>query len=127
VINRAEFGVLDRNRQRVQWNGWAIEQMLRAWLCHGAGAEQRATLRYWLDATSGRASASDLGTIRQRLAAGGAGQGFLSRQELQQINANRDRQPFTPAERQAILRSALLRATAEENADVRYWTLQVMQ
>jgi len=127
VINRAEFGVLDRHRQRVQWNGWAIEQMLRAWLCHGAGGEQRATLRYWLDATSGRASASDLGTIRQSLACVGAGQGFLSRQELQQINANRDRQPFTPAERQAILRSALLRATAEENADVRYWTLQVMQ
>ncbi|HAY26604.1 MAG TPA: hypothetical protein DGC76_02745, partial [Candidatus Accumulibacter sp.] len=127
VINRAEFGILDRNRQRVQWNGWAVEQMLRAWLCHGAGSEQRATLRYWLDAASGLASVADLGTIRQRIAGSGAGQGFLSRPELQQINANRDRQPFTPAERQAILRSELLRATAEEHADVRYWTLQVMQ
>ncbi|MBO3705635.1 MAG: hypothetical protein J5X21_04395 [Candidatus Accumulibacter sp.] len=126
VINRAEFGILDRNRQRVQWNGWAVEQMLRAWLCHGGGSEQRATLRYWLDAASGLAAVADLGTIRQRLAGCGAGQGFLSRPELQQINANRDRQAFTPAERQAILRSELLRATAEEHADVRYWTLQVM-
>ena len=125
VINRAEFATLDRNRQRVQWNGWAVQQMLRAWICHGAGSEQRAILRYWLDAASGIAAVADLGTIRRRLAASGTGQGFLSRPELQQINANRDRQPFTPAERRAILRSELLCATAEEHADVRYWTQQV--
>jgi hypothetical protein len=125
VINRAEFGVLDRNRQRVQWNGWAVDQMLRAWLCHGTGSEQRATLGYWLNAASGLAAVADLGTIRERLAGCGAGQAFLSRPELQQINANRDRQSFTPSERRAILRSELLRATAEEHADVRYWTQQV--
>ncbi|MCM8611419.1 hypothetical protein [Accumulibacter sp.] len=127
VINRAEFAILDRNRHRVQWNGWAVEQMLRAWLCHGSGSEQRPTLRYWLDAASGLASIADLGTIRQHLAGSAAGPGALARPELQQINANRERQPFTPAERQAILRSELLRATADEHDDVRYWTLQVMQ
>lgn len=97
VINRAEFGVLDRNRQRVQWNGWAVEQMLRAsGICHGAGDEQRATLRYWLDAARDPAAVADLGTIRQRLASTAPDRASSSRPELQQINANRDRQPFHP-------------------------------
>lgn len=126
TLTPQEFAVLHQRRERLLWDGWGAELMLRTAI---RTTSDRGVLRVWLEAFGEHGVEPTFSTLFPK--GGGdalpAGKELLSLAEMRVVNEG-DRASVAGSYRNAglMLRSELFWASAEEREDVKFWTRQVL-
>lgn len=114
-----DFSILDKNRDRIRWTPWASELMLRSALWHQADKE---TLREWARRHEAYGELPKAGELLAGRVLHDTRALLLSREELLQVDAQRESLPVEKEQLERILRSALWLAEPGDRELVRHWT-----